>query len=218
MFDTSPEHRQRLDPHLERIKQYVIKKLAGDRDIVWTYLRYIGLNIVQDCNLDANLQLENAIRLRDWIIIISDGIFMNVARKLKRRMQLLDPPMDMRFGHRILYNTSKRKGLMNLIELDGNIGPLTWEINSISREEPEDIAFVGLCGYSLTSLGPALTMEAYGNDFNRDLIQSLVFFWRKVADDFYEEAATPYEEKQRLINGDCKIFALIDERLKVTAT
>ena len=223
MFDISLKHKQRLDPHLERIKQLVSEKSKREprgRDIIWTYLRYLGLHLVMDCGLDTNLKMENRIRLRDWQIAISDGLFMSVSRKLKIKMGLLNPPAHyIEAGHRIWYRTLKSKELTDTSELDQRIEKLIREIISISREEPKDIAFVRLCIYSLTTLGPLLIMDIYGKDFNRELIQFLCFFWTKVAEDFYEEAALSDEIAQMLHNDYCsEVFALIDQRLKTTAT
>ncbi len=110
----------------------------------------------------------------------------------------------------------EKKELVKLAELDDQIRSLVWEVNFTSREESENIAFIGLCNYSLAFLGPALTMEVYGKDFNRGLIQFLCFFWTEVAKDFYEEIAMPHEDVQILKNGDCEVFTLTDEKLKIT--
>lgn len=222
MFDISLEHKQRLGPHLERIKQLISEKSKREprgRDIVWTYLRYLGLHLVIDCGLDTNLKMEKQIRLRDWLIAIADGLFMNVSRKLKIRMGFLDlPAHHIEIGHRTWYLVLRGKKLTDTSELDQRIEALTREITSISREEPNDIAFVRLCNYSLTILGPLLIMDVYGEDFNNELILFLCFFWTKVAEDFYEESALPYEIAQISHDDDCEVFALIDERLKTAAT
>lgn len=221
MLDISLKHKQHLNPHLERIKQLISEKSKREsrgRDIVWTYLRYLGPHLVMACGLDANLKMENRIRLRDWLIVISDGLFMNIARKLKIRMALPNPLAHTEIGFRAYYSILKRKELTDIPELDQRIENLTKIITSISREEPNDIAFVRLCNYSLTTLGPLLIMDVYGEDFNHELIQFLCFFWTKVAEDLYEENAVSYEIAQILNGNDCEIFTKLEERLKTTGT
>lgn len=209
-------HKPRLRPHLKKIKQCIVKKLGmrpEDRDAAWTYLRHVGVTLIIQCVLAANVRMENRIRLRYWTLAFAEAVFMHMFRELKRRRKILSPSLELGIGSRGWYTRLKRKELADTSELDELIDNLTREIISISAQDPQNIAFVELCNYSLTTIGPRLMMEVYKKDFNRELVQFLAFFWTKVAEDFYEETAAPYEDKQILVNGDCGVFAEMERRL-----
>lgn len=213
-----PEFRLRLKPHLKKIKRCMVANLGTlpeNRDAAWAYLRYVGINLIMQCALAANCRLENRIRLRYWALAFAEAVFMHVSRELKRRRKILSPSLELGIGSKGWYTRLKRKELADTSGLDELIKGLTREIISICEKNPQNIAFVGLCNYSLTTLGPRLMMEVYRRDFNRELVQFLAFFWTKVPEDFYEETAAPYEEKQILINGDCDVFIELERRLGV---
>lgn len=212
----SPKLKPRLNPHINEITRCIVERLkakAEDRENVWLYLRYAGLNLVTLCGLQINLRLENRIRLRYWQTAFAEALFTHVAKKLKRRRKLRKSDIALARGCRNWYARLVVKKLDDTLELDKGIAGLVREIVSISNKKPKDLAFFELCNYSLTTLGPRLIMEVYGGDFNQELLQFLAFFWTKVADDFYEESTAPYEKKQMLINGDCEVFAEMERRL-----
>lgn len=212
----SPELKPLLKLHLKKIKECIVKNIGTNpenRDTAWTYLRHVGINLITQCALAANCRLENRIRWRYWTLAFAEAVCMHMSRELKRRRKILSPSLELGTGFKTLYARLKRKGLADTSELDELIESLTREIIYISEKDPENIAFVGLCNYSLTTLGPWLMMEVYGEDFNRELLQFLAFFWSKLAEDFYEESAAPYEEKQIFINGDCEVFIELERRL-----
>lgn len=212
------EHKPRLKSHLNKIKQCIVTNLGTqpeNRDAAWAYLRHVGITLITQCALAANVRLENRVRLRYWTLAFAEAVFMHVSRELKRRRKILSPSLELGTGSKNWYARLKRKDLMDTSELDELTQNLTREIISISAEDPENIAFVGLCNYSLTTIGPRLMMEVYKKDFNRELVQFLAFFWTKTAEDFYQEFAAPYEEKQMLVNGDCEVFAEMERRLGV---
>lgn len=210
-----PKHRSRLGLHLEKIQQCIVNLVAKteDLDTAWVYLRHVGINLVTDCGLAANIRLENKIRWRYWTLAFVEAICMHLSRELKRRRKLLNPSLELSIGFKALYARLKRKELTDTSELDELIEGLTREIMIVSEQDPQNIAFVGLCNYSLTTLGLRLMMKVYGRDFNRELVQFFAFFWTKVAKDFYEESAAPFEEKLMLVYGDCEVFIEMERRL-----
>ena len=237
-----PGYKARLYPHIQEIARWIVTKAeteTGGQDLAWALLRYAGLNILGSCELQINLLAENHIRLCYWMIAVTDGVIMNVKRELKRRKCPQKPDSNLESGFKTLYSRVKGKELgetkygqteepnatesekpaRNLVEgLGGHIENLVEEIMTIVREKPDEKTFMGLCNYSLTTLGPLVVMDVYGKDFNLEWLQILVLFWEEVVEDFYKETAAPYEDIQIELNGNCEVFALIDERLKAATT
>ena len=217
-----PEYKARLFPLIQEIASCIIAKAGSGedkQDLAWSLLRYAGTTILA-ATLIVTARTKNEIKLRYWMIAVTDGVIMNVKRELKRRKCPQNASFGLRSGFQNLYNRIKReKKALNptsLSELFYTINGLAEEIDTIAVEKELDKkTFMGLCNYSLTTLGPLVVMDIYGENFSLEWLQILALFWEKVAEDFYQETAAPYEDAQMKKNGDCEIFALIDNRLKI---
>ncbi len=202
--------RRFLNPLIKNIERAIKKtaKSKTDKDVViWQLLRYTATRLVFTVALDAVARHQGKRTLRYWIIALVDGIFMNVARELKRRLALPSP--DGRLMFELFAFEKKLKPAMKTVvpkKLDKDIDILARKITRIANIYNYDGAFAGLCNYCLSALGPQLIAENHGS--SEKALQKLVHFWHNTADEFYRLVAIPYEDLQiaKPESGDCDIF------------
>ena len=182
---------------------------------MWQSLQYAATRLVFAVALDAVARHQGKRTLRYWIIALIDGVFMNVARELKRRLTLPSP-----HGKLVIEFLAFEKKLKEITtaavskKLDNAVNALAQEITRIANTYNYDGAFAGLCNYCLSALGPQLIARSQ-KPSEHDM-QKLVHFWQDTADEFYRTIAIPYEDAQiaKPESGDCAIFALLFKKLK----